>query len=109
MTALERLTARATRLREETLVACDLVFITGDPSQRSETADVAVILEQLLRADPELRLGIVDRAAEPALRERWGVKLVPSVVVPATGRVLPRVAPWVDYMSAFEEARGGRT
>jgi hypothetical protein len=86
-----------------------LLFFTGDPERRVESVDVAIIAEQLLSELPELRVGVVTRDAEKALRDQYGVTAVPSVVSPSSGRVLPKVASWTDYRALAAEALEGGT
>lgn len=86
-----------------------LLLFTGDPDQRVETSDVAVIARQLLAELGELRLGVVARHAEKSMRERYGVKVVPSLVSPSSGRLLPKVAAWDDYRALAKEALAAST
>lgn len=83
-----------------------ILFFAGDPAQRSETHDVAIILPQLLEAFAgRLRAGIVARAAEDALKGRFGVCVFPSLVVTRDGEplgVLPKVYDWTDYLTRIE-------
>ncbi|MBY6241969.1 hydrogenase accessory protein [Methylosinus sp. Sm6] len=78
-----------------------LLFFAGDPAQRSETHDVAVILPQLIAAFAgRLRAAIVAPAAEHALARRFLVGVYPSLVVtrgPDPVGVLPKVWDWADY------------
>lgn len=82
-----------------------ILFFAGDPTQRSETHDVAVILPQLLEAFAgRLRSGIVARASKP-LESRFGVCVFPSLVVTRDGEplgVLPKVYDWADYLTRIE-------
>jgi hydrogenase-1 operon protein HyaE len=83
-----------------------LLFFTGDPVQRPEAADVAVILPELLAAfAPRLRAAVIARAAEPALMPRFRVAVLPSLVVTRGTDpvgVLPRVRDWSDYLARIE-------
>lgn len=80
-----------------------LLFFTGDPAQRSETADVAVVLPELLRVfKGRLRAAIIARAAEPALAPRFRVVVMPSLVMtrgPDPVCVLPRIRDWPVYLA----------
>jgi hydrogenase-1 operon protein HyaE len=84
-----------------------VLFFTGDPTQRSETHDVAVILPQLLEAfSGRLRAAIVARSAEDELKDRFQVCVFPSLVVTRGGEplgVLPKVYDWSDYLSRIEK------
>ena len=83
-----------------------LLFFTGDPALRTEAADVAVVLPQLLAAFAgRLRAALVARAAEAALQARFRVVVVPSLVVTRGGEVLgvlPRIRPWAEYLATIE-------
>lgn len=83
-----------------------LLFFTGDPAQRVETADVAVVLPELLRIFAgRLRAAIVARDAEAALQSRFHVVVVPSLVVTCGAipvGVLPRIRDWSDYVATIE-------
>jgi len=83
-----------------------LLFFAGDPEQRSETGDVAIILPQLLQAfDGRLRAGLVAASAEAALKERFHVGVFPSLVVTRGGEtlgVLPKVYDWSDYVARID-------
>lgn len=78
-----------------------LLFFTGDPAQRPEANDVAVVLPQLLAAfAPRLRAAIIARAAEAALAPRFRVVIFPSLVLTRGAgllAVLPRIRDWSEY------------
>jgi hydrogenase-1 operon protein HyaE len=80
-----------------------LLFFTGDPALRSETADVAVVLPELIAAfRGRLRAALVARSAEDALKRRFHVAVVPSLVLTRgadTIGVLPRILAWPDYVA----------
>jgi hydrogenase-1 operon protein HyaE len=84
-----------------------LLFFAGDPRQRSETHDVAVILPQLLEAfSGRLRGALVAHFAEDLLKGRFHVSVFPSLVVTRGGEqlgVLPKVYDWSDYLSRIEK------
>jgi hydrogenase-1 operon protein HyaE len=80
-----------------------LLFFSGDGGQRSETADVAVVMPELLAAFAgRLRGAVIAPEAEEALRARFHAYVSPSLVV-ARGRepigVLPKICDWAEYMS----------
>ena len=83
-----------------------LLFFAGDPAQRGETHDVAIILPQLLRVFAgRLRAAIVAARAEAALKQRFHVGVFPSLVVTRGGEtlgVLPKVHDWPDYIARIE-------
>ncbi|MBK5961220.1 hydrogenase accessory protein [Rhodoplanes elegans] len=78
-----------------------LLFFTGDPAQHRETADVAVVLPELLIAfQGRLRAALVARTAEDALKRRFHVAVLPSLVMTRGADplgVLPRICDWSDY------------
>lgn len=85
-----------------------LLFFTGDPEQRTDSGDVAVVLPELLAAFPgRFRAGVVDRSAEAALKARCHVEVFPSLVV-LRGRtvldVLPRIRDWSEYLDRLDAA-----
>jgi hydrogenase-1 operon protein HyaE len=83
-----------------------LLFFAGDPAQRSETHDVAVILPQVLAAFAgRLPAAIVTPSAENALARRFLVGVYPSLVVTRGAEpvgVLPKVWDWADYLSRID-------
>lgn len=83
-----------------------LLFFAGDPAQRSETHDVAIILPQLVEVFAgRLRAAIVARASEDVLKGRFSVCVFPSLVVMRGSEplgVLPKVYDWSDYLSRIE-------
>lgn len=85
-----------------------LLFFTGNPAERMETTDVAVVLPELVKVfSGHLRAAVVDRKAEEALRKRFHVMVAPSLVVTRNGapvRVLPKIRDWSEYMEAIEAA-----
>jgi hydrogenase-1 operon protein HyaE len=84
----------------------NILFFAGDPAQRGETHDVAIILPQLLEAFAgRLRAAIVATRAEAALKQRFHVGVFPSLVVTRgheTLGVLPKVYDWPDYIARIE-------
>jgi len=77
-----------------------LVVFTGDPKQRPEAQDVAVVARELRRERPELSIGVVGSAEETAVRPRFNIDTVPSVLFIKNGRVVStvsKVQDWVVY------------
>lgn len=78
-----------------------VLFFAGDPAQRPESLDVAVVLPELVATfRGRLRAAVVARAAEDALKPRSHVQVLPSLVVVRDGAVLgvlPRILDWSDY------------
>ena len=83
-----------------------VLFFAGDPSERAETRDLAVILPQLLHSFAgRLRGALVAAEAEAALMQRFSVRVLPSLVVLRGSEVLgvlPRVYDWGDYVTRLD-------
>ena len=83
--------------------SCALLLFTGDPTQRMESDDVAVVLPELIAAfSGALRGGVVARGQEDALKARFGVVVMPSLVVARandTLAVIPKIRDWSEYVS----------
>ena len=79
-----------------------LLFFTGDPRQRLESDDVAVVLPALLEAFAgRLRAAVVAREAEEALKIRFQVVVMPSLALTRRGEtlaVLPKIKDWAEYL-----------
>lgn len=84
-----------------------MLFFTGDPDKKLETADLAVVLREIKRArNGSLRLAVVDRADEAALMQAYGVSTLPSAVFMAGHRrlgVIPKVRDWSVYEQQIPE------
>ncbi|MCM5556191.1 hydrogenase accessory protein [Pleomorphomonas sp. JP5] len=85
-----------------------LLFFTGDPNQRSDSGDVAVVLPELLSAfQGRFRAGVIASSAEAALKARCRVEVLPSLVV-LRGQtvldVLPRIRDWGEYLDRLGAA-----
>lgn len=79
------------------------LFFTGDPVKKLETADVAVVLRELVRMHPgTLRVGIVSRSDEKALMKQCKVMLFPSVAFFSGAEHLETIAKIQDW-SVYEE------
>jgi hydrogenase-1 operon protein HyaE len=80
-----------------------ILFFAGDPRQRPESTDVAVVLRELLGMFPgQFKIGIVDPAAETALKGRFGAVVVPTLVFVRDGQpdgTIPRIQDWSVYVS----------
>lgn len=87
-----------------------LLFFCGDPAQRPEALDVAVIFPELLRAfKGRLRGAVVAAGAEKALGSRYGVDVLPALVIVrgnasigASIGVISRVRDWSEYLEKIE-------
>jgi hydrogenase-1 operon protein HyaE len=80
------------------------LLITGDPAQRPEAEDLAVVGRELKRmSGGALSLGIVSRADEDAVMKQLSVNVVPTVVFVKGGRVVssvPKLQDWSVYARA---------
>ncbi|MDR3376500.1 MAG: hydrogenase accessory protein [Ancalomicrobiaceae bacterium] len=79
-----------------------ILFFTGDPVERGDSFDVAVVLPELLAAfSGRYRAAVVARSAEKTLMPRFQVMVLPSLAVARAGivvGVLPRIRDWSDYI-----------
>lgn len=87
-----------------------ILFLTGDTLLRAEATDVAVVVRELLRspAGHGMRLGIVDRRDEPAMMQKFGVVVVPALVLLQNGAVqeiIARIRDWPVYSQALARLR----
>ncbi len=84
-----------------------VLFITGDTVQRPEAADVGVVLREVLKGLPaahDIRVGIVARSEEGAVMKKYGVVVLPALVLLRDGQVvdiLARMRDWDVYARAF--------
>jgi len=91
-----------------------LLVFTGDPAQRAEAQDVAVIAMEIARAVPGgLTIGVVTAVPPDPVNLRFGVTVVPTVVFLVNGAVkatLARLQDWSVYArttaEVFTEPRG---
>lgn len=79
-----------------------VVFLPGHGKGNAETADVAVILPELVRAlQPRLSAAVAGEAVERALLARTGMMSLPALVFLRGDALLgsiPRVRDWDDYL-----------
>ncbi|BAI75486.1 hydrogenase-1 expression (plasmid) [Azospirillum sp. B510] len=79
-----------------------VVFLPGHGKGNAETADVAVILPELVRAlHPRLTPAVAGEAVERALLGLTGMMSLPALVFLRGDRLLgsiPRVRDWDDYL-----------
>lgn len=79
-----------------------VLFFTGDPAQRPEADDVAVVLPEILQAfRGRLRGAVVKRGAEDKLKARFSVMVMPSLVVTRRDQpvgVLGKIRDWSEYV-----------
>lgn len=83
-----------------------LLLFAGDPAQRPEATDVAVIFPELLIAfDGRLSGALVAADAEKSLGQRFQVDVLPSLAVIRGGKtigVIPRIRDWSEYLEKIE-------
>lgn len=88
-----------------------VVFLPGHGKGNAETADVAVILPELVRAlRPRLSPAVAGEAAERALLALTGMMSLPALVFLRGDRLLgsiPRVRDWDDYLQRIGEILEG--
>ncbi len=83
-----------------------VLFFTGDPVQRAESDDVAVIFPELLAAfSGRLRGAVVTPAAEEKLKARFHVHALPCLVITRSAApvgIIAKVRDWSDYIERIE-------
>ncbi len=83
-----------------------LLFFTEDPLQYPESADVAVILPELMKAFAgRLRCAVVARSDERALQQRFGFARWPALVCVRGGEIvgtLTGVHDWGDFTARIQ-------
>ncbi|WP_434623166.1 hydrogenase [Azospirillum sp. B2RO_4] len=88
-----------------------VVFLPGHGKGNAETADVAVILPELVRAlQPRLTPAVAGEAAERAILALTGMMSLPALVFLRGDRLLgsiPRVRDWDDYLQRIGEILEG--
>ncbi|KAA0594436.1 hydrogenase-1 operon protein HyaE [Azospirillum lipoferum] len=88
-----------------------VVFLPGHGKGNAETADVAVILPELVRAlHPRLTPAVAGEAAERATLALTGMMSLPALVFLRGDRLLgsiPRVRDWDDYLQRIGEILEG--
>lgn len=85
-----------------------LILFPGDPKQRMESDDVAVVLPELLKAFAgRYRGAVVAREAEDRLKARFQVVMQPSLVVargPDVLDVITKIRDWAEYVDRLKAA-----
>jgi hydrogenase-1 operon protein HyaE len=75
-----------------------VLFFTEDPKQHPESADVAVVLPELMQSLPgRFRAAVVERAAERALQKRFGFARWPALVFVRSGDVVGTITGMHDW------------
>lgn len=85
-----------------------LLLFAGDPKQRMESDDVAVVLPELLKAFAgRFRGAVVALTAEERLKPRFQVVMAPSLVVVRgtdTLDVIAKIRDWSEYVARLTAA-----
>src|SRR3569833_4635253 len=85
-----------------------LLLFAGDPRQRMESDDVAVVLPDLLLAfGGRFRGAVIAREAEDRLKARFQVVMAPSLVVVRgldTLDVITKIRDWSEYVARLGAA-----
>lgn len=86
------------------------LLFAGVNNDRIEGHDVAVALREMLRLYPQcLSVGVVETTDEMRIKDRFGVIVLPTLVILNRGEVLermPRVRNWSDYAELFTRYLG---
>jgi hydrogenase-1 operon protein HyaE len=79
-----------------------ILFCTGDPQQRPESQDLAVILPELYQAfDAQFRVGLVTGDIEETVQQCYGVQQWPCLVLLRDGEYvgsISRLRDWAEYL-----------
>jgi hydrogenase-1 operon protein HyaE len=79
-----------------------MLFCTGDPQQRPEGQDLAIILPELVQAfSARFRVGIVASDIEATVQQCYGIEQWPSLVLLRDGDYvgsIPRLRDWAEYL-----------
>ena len=79
-----------------------VVFFAGDPDKRAETADVAVVLRELVRQHANrLRAVLIAPEDEPAAMKALGVFVLPALALYRDGGrvdLIPKIQDWGVYV-----------
>ena len=83
-----------------------LLLFTGDTAIRPEADDVAVVIRELLTANPGIWVaGVVERQHEATMAAQFRVNVFPSLVFlrpECAPRIVPRIAGWGTYRDAAQ-------
>jgi len=82
-----------------------VLFFTEDPKQYPESADVAVILPELMQALPgRFRSAVVARASERALQKRFGFARWPALVFVRDGDLVGAITGMHEWGEFVQKA-----
>lgn len=90
--------------RDEVNAGTRVLFFTGLAKGRKEAQDVAIVLLEMLKANRRIAIDVVADTAEDALRQRYGVRVLPALVFLKDGivmRALFGFQDWAVYTAAF--------
>jgi len=89
-----------------------LLVLSGDPSQRPEAQDLAVVVRELgARAPGGTRVGLVADSDEAKVKDKFHVQALPALLVLRDGKVLsriPKMQDWSVYVHAADVLWGPR-
>lgn len=79
-----------------------MLFCTGDPQQRPESLDLAIILPELYQAfSGQFRVGVVASDIEATVQQRYAIQQWPCLVLLRDGDYvgsIPRLRDWAEYL-----------
>jgi len=79
-----------------------MLFCTGDPQQRPENLDLAVILPELQQAfTGQFQVGVVASDIEESVQQSFGIQQWPCLVLLRDGDYvgsIPRLRDWAEYL-----------
>ena len=82
-----------------------VLFFTEDPKKYPESADVAVILPELMQAlHGRFRTAVVERASERALQKRFGFARWPALVFLRDGDLVGAITGMHDWNEFVQKA-----
>jgi len=87
-----------------------VLFITGDTAKRPEAGDLTVVLREVLNEFPgRVQIAVADRGEEPLFRERFEIKVFPTMLFFRDGRpmaVIPGMKRWEEYLDVVRQLLG---
>ncbi len=78
-----------------------VLFFTGDPIRQKETADVAVVLPEIIGEFPQLSAAVIDRDSELELQKKYNFLVWPALVFLREGEFLgsiTKIRDWSEYL-----------
>ncbi|WP_317930516.1 hypothetical protein [Halioxenophilus sp. WMMB6] len=83
-----------------------VLFFAEDPKRYPESADVAMVLPELVRAIPELTAGLVGEQDQLALQQRYPFTTWPTLAFFKEGNyrgAISHIQNWQDYLEQINE------